>query len=339
MTKNKTILNSVIEGDCLKIMADIEPKSIDMILCDLPYGTTQNGWDEVIPFNDYVIVARRKYSFKEYLLYAFANGMEYEKAVEYFNRHKKMGLWSFYETIIKDNGAIVLTSSGIFTEKVIMSRPEWFKYRLVWEKSKSTNFLNVKKQPLRKYEDVCVFYKKQPTYNPQMSSGDGYNKGIRKAQFTGSYGDFLPVEVKSDGGRYPTDVIYFKTAESEGPVYHPTQKPISLGRYLVRTYTNPGETVLDNTSGAGSFLIASMLEGRNFIGIELNKHSKKFKKEDADFVEITKCRLEKYFPSIPTANRKYLEDLNLIHSFYIQGESADESQDETKREKLGNSSY
>jgi site-specific DNA-methyltransferase (adenine-specific)/modification methylase len=140
----------------------------------------------------------------------------------------------------------------------------------VWEKSKATNFLNAKKQPLRKYEEVAIFYKKPPTYNPQFTYGEAYNKGTRKDQLTGSYGEFSPVEVKSDGIRYPTDILYFKTAESEGQVYHPTQKPIAMCEYFIKTYTNEGDTVLDNCMGVGTSGIAANKLNRNFIGIELD---------------------------------------------------------------------
>lgn len=253
--KSKSInefIDRVIEGDCLKVMNRIPDKSIDMILCDLPYGTTQNQWDSVIPL---------------------------EK------------LWKEYERVIKDRGAIVLTSQGIFTAKLILSNEKLFKYKIVWEKSKSTNFLNAKKQPLRKHEDICVFYKQQPNYFPQMTEGEPYDKGIRKDQYTGSYGDFKPRHVKSNGERYPTDIVYFKTAESEGKVYHPTQKPIELGQYLIKTFTKPGEIVLDNTCGSGSFLVAAAKEKRRFIGIELNSNSVLFKKDKIDLLEICKSRI------------------------------------------------
>ncbi len=197
-------INNVFEGDCLEIMKQLPDKSIDMVLCDLPYGTTQNKWDSIIPLDE---------------------------------------LWKQYCRVVRDDGAIVLTSQGMFTAELMLSNPKMFRYKWVWEKSKSTNFLNAKKQPLRKHEDVCVFYKKQPVYHPQMIEGEPYDKGVRKNQLSGSYGDFLPVHVHSEGKRYPTDIIYFKTAESEGKVYHPTQKPIELGRYFVRTYTNPGDVV------------------------------------------------------------------------------------------------
>lgn len=261
----QNFVNKVIEDDCLNVMPNIPDKSIDMILCDLPYGTTQNKWDSVIDLNK---------------------------------------LWQQYMRIIKDNGAIVLTAQGLFTAKLILSKEDWFKYKIVWIKSKSTNFLNAKKQPLRKHEDICVFYKQQPTYHPQMTKGESYDKGIRKNQYTGSYGDFKPRHVQSDGMRYPNDVLfmddnelpmedflYVKTAESEGPVYHPTQKPIELGRYLIRTYSNPGDIVLDNACGSGSFLVAAAMEGRKYIGIEKNQNVMLHKIKAIDYIQVCTERL------------------------------------------------
>lgn len=256
-------LNQIIQGDCLEVMVDIPDKSIDMILCDLPYGTTQNKWDSIIDLSK---------------------------------------LWIEYMRVIKDNGAIVLTAQGLFTAKLIMSNEKLFKYKIVWIKSKSTNFLNAKKQPLRKHEDICIFYKKQPTYNPQMIQGESYDKGVRKNQYTGSYGDFKPRHVQSDGLRYPNDVVcydnidiedfvYFKTAESEGKVYHPTQKPIELGRYLIRTFSNPGDVILDNACGSGSFLVAAAIEHRNYIGIEKNQNALLHKVKSIDYIQVCKNRL------------------------------------------------
>ncbi|MFC6276949.1 DNA-methyltransferase [Psittacicella hinzii] len=226
--------------------------SVDMVLCDLPYGTTQNKWDCAIDLEQ---------------------------------------LWQEYHRIVNPNGAVVLTSQGLFTAKLFFSNEKYFKYKLVWEKSKPTNFLNAKKQPLRKHEDVCVFYRKQPTYNPQMSAGQPYNKGVRKDQLTGSYGDFKPHLVKSDGERYPTDIIYFKTAESEGEVFHPTQKPVELARYLILTYSNEGDLILDNTFGSGSFLVAAALEKRKFCGIERNQDVSLFKKDAVDYLALSAQRL------------------------------------------------
>jgi site-specific DNA-methyltransferase (adenine-specific)/modification methylase len=252
-------VNHLIEGDCLEAMREIPARSVDLVLCDLPYGTTQNKWDSIIPLAP---------------------------------------LWNHYERILKDDGAIVLTAQGLFTARLILSREDWFRYKVVWVKSKPTNFLNAKKQPLRKHEDICVFYRNQPFYDPQMSVGTPYNKGVRKDQYTGSYGDFQPVEVKSEGARYPTDVVYFKTAESEGTVWHPTQKPVELGRYLVRTYSRPGGVVLDNAFGSGSFLVAALSEGRNFIGIERNLETHLFKNERIDYVEVATARLKKAFDEL-----------------------------------------
>jgi site-specific DNA-methyltransferase (adenine-specific) len=167
-----------------------------------------------------------------------------------------------------------------------------FKYKLTWVKSKPTNFLNVKRQPLRKHEDVCIFYATQPSYNPQMSLGAPYDKGVRKDQLTGSYGDFRPAHIKSDGSRYPTDVIYFKTAEAEGRVWHPTQKPVELGSYLIKTYTNPGDIVLDNCFGSASFLVSAAREGRNCIGIEMNSSIEEFKGDPLDLIRVASLRLE-----------------------------------------------
>jgi len=222
----------MIYGDCLQVMGGLEEKSVDMILCDLPYGTTQNKWDSVISLER---------------------------------------LWEEYNRVIKKNGVIALTSQGAFTARLILSNEKFFKYKIVWEKSKPTNFLNVKKQPLRKHEDICVFYAKQPVYFPQMKNSKPYDKGVRKDQLTGSYGNFNAVRVKSDGRRYPTDLIYFKTAESEGKVWHPTQKPVALFEYLIRTYTNKGDLVLDNCAGSGTTGIACLNLKRDFILIEKDK--------------------------------------------------------------------
>lgn len=270
------VINQLFEGDCLEYMKEIPDGSVDMILCDLPYGMTQNQWDCYIPLDQ---------------------------------------LWEQYNRIIKTNGAIVLTSNGVFTAKLILSQPNIYKYKWVWEKSKPTNFLNAKKQPLRKHEDVCVFYKKQPVYHPQMTQGEPYDKGTRKNQLCGNYGDFEPVHVASEGERYPTDIIYIKTAECEGAVLHPTQKPIELGRYMIRTYTNPGDVVLDNTFGSGSFLVAALMEGRNFIGIEKNENVALFKKEEIDYIDVAKRRLFLAWEGLDKKTKKYIAVQNLIEEF------------------------
>lgn len=251
----KYLGGDIHQGDCLSVMKELGDQSVDMILCDLPYGTTQNKWDSVIPLDE---------------------------------------LWREYRRVIKPKGVIALSSQGIFTARLILSNEPWFRYKFVWVKSKPTNFLNARRQPLRQHEDICVFYGSQPEYRPVMSKGEPYDKGTRKDQYTGSYGDFSPVHVKSDGERFPTDTLYCKTAESEsgGRVWHPTQKPVALGRYLIRMYTGPGDVVLDNAFGSGSFLVAAALEGRRFIGIERNEETHLFKNERIDYLEVARQRLE-----------------------------------------------
>jgi len=264
--------NLLLEGDCLQRLNEVPDDSVHLILCDLPYGTTQNKWDSLIPLEP---------------------------------------LWRHYRRVLAPGGAVVLSSQGPFTARLILSNEAWFKYKLVWVKSKATNFLNAKKQPLRRHEDICVFYPKQPAYHPLMQPGQQYDKGIRKNQLTGSYGDFDPVRVQSKGERYPTDVVYFKTAESEGRVWHPTQKPVALGRYLVRTFTQPGQVVLDNAFGSGSFLVAALLEGRNFIGIERNAGENQFKTEPVDLIQVARDRLQQAFGTLNPPQSRWLQPLSL----------------------------
>jgi site-specific DNA-methyltransferase (adenine-specific)/modification methylase len=266
----------LIEGDCLDVLPSLPAGAVDLVLCDLPYGTTQNPWDSVIPLD---------------------------------------ALWTHYRRILAPGGAIVLTAQGIFTARLILSQESWFKYKIAWVKSKPTNFLNARRQPLRKHEDICVFYASQPHYFPQMSPGEAYDKGVRKNQLTGSYGDFEPVRVRSDGERFPTDVVYFKTAEAEGPVWHPTQKPVELGRYLVRTYTAPGAVVLDHACGAGSFLLAAAVEGRRAIGVELNADARAFRGAPLDLVGVCEERLSGAGRT-PTVLRRGSEHVaGKIHAF------------------------
>jgi len=273
MSRAPLQLNAIHQADCLDVLPQVPDSSVDLVLCDLPYGTTQNKWDSVIPLHP---------------------------------------LWEQYWRVLKPTGAVVLMAQGVFTAKLILSMDRFFKYKVVWHKSKPTNFLNAKKQPLRKHEDICIFYRRQPTYHPQMGEGEAYNKGVRKNQLTGSYGDFRPVEVKSSGGRYPTDIVYFKTSESEGTVWHPTQKPVALGRYLIRTYSDPGDVVLDNAAGSGSFLVSAVLEGRNFIGIERNRDVSAFKRGPIDYIEVATQRIQQATASLDPQTRASLSPVGLL---------------------------
>lgn len=224
-------VNEIYLGDCLELMPKhIEDESIDLIYCDLPYGTTKCKWDEVIPFNE---------------------------------------MWEECERIVKPSGVIVFHAQQPFTSALIMSNPKMFKYSWVWEKSKATGFLNAKIRPLVAHEDVLVFAKRTPPYFPQMTKGSAYNKGVRKAQTEDDvYGSFEQVEVKSEGLRYPRSVQYFKTAESEGKTWHKTQKPIDLCKYIISTYTQEGGTVLDFTAGSGTAGLVAKNLNRNYIMME-----------------------------------------------------------------------
>jgi len=226
----------------LELMKDIPDGSIDMILCDLPYGTTACKWDTVIPFEP---------------------------------------LWEQYERIIKDSGAIVLTSMQPFASALTMSNIKLFKYEWIWNKSKATGFLNAKKQPLRSHENVLVFYKKQPTYNPQMVKGELHHRG-QKAQSkqTTVYGNFSFDLYYSDE-YYPQTVRFFNVQER---AIHPTQKPVALFEYLIKTYTNEGETVLDNCAGSGTTAIACINTNRKYICME----------KDAGYFEIMRKRIEQH---------------------------------------------
>lgn len=238
----------LLQGDCLELMKDIPDGSIDMILCDLPYGTTACKWDSVIPFEP---------------------------------------LWEQYKRIIKDNGAIVLTASQPFTSALVMSNPKMFGYEWIWEKSKASNFLLARKQVLKAHESVLVFSKETPNYFPQKTKGNPYKGDGRSKK--GSKSDVVnnvpnpTFRNDNEGDRFPRSVQYFKTAESEKVgALHPTQKPVALMEYLIRTYTNEGETVLDNCMGSGTTGVACINTNRNFIGIE----------KDENYFSIAKNRIE-----------------------------------------------
>lgn len=237
-------INQIYNEDCLIGMQEIDDKSIDLIVCDLPYGVLNKGnkdaqWDCVIPFKP---------------------------------------LWEQYERIIKDNGAIVLFSSGIFTAQLMMSNQKLWKYNLVWDKKLKSGFLNAKRMPLRQHEDICVFYKKLPTYNPQMvkitdPSKKNHSKGkMEKEIVNRCYGEFKSTPTVVSDEKYPTSIISIAKEHINGKFYHPTQKPVDLVRYLIRTYSNEGELVLDNCIGCGTTAIAAMRENRNYIGFETDKN-------------------------------------------------------------------
>ncbi len=233
-------INKIICGDCLEVMKDIPDKSIDMILCDLPYGTTACKWDTIIPFEP---------------------------------------LWKQYKRLIKDNGAIVLTASQPFTSALVMSNPDMFKYIWYWIKDKPSNFLMGKKQPLRYVEEVLVFSKGIPLYNPQMQPREEKDK--RKNKLTSSLLKNENIGINEKTDKYQdrlksglNDFIYprnYQKFNNRTDGLHPTQKPVALFEYLIKTYTNEGDLVLDNCAGSGTTGVACKNLGRDFILIEKMK--------------------------------------------------------------------
>lgn len=228
----KIELNKIYNEDCLIGMNKIPDKAVDMILCDLPYGTTQCKWDVVIPFDK---------------------------------------LWEQYKRVLKDSGAIVLTGAEPFSSFLRLSNLDWYKYDWVWDKVKGTGFLNARKQPMRNHEMVSVFYKKQPTYNPQKTFGHDKKVSRRNANHqTEVYGEMKNDYIYSSSERYPRSIQVFST-DTQKSSLHPTQKPVALFEYLIKTYSNEGDLILDNCMGSGTTAIACVNTKRNYIGFETNK--------------------------------------------------------------------
>ncbi len=228
------MINTVLHGDCLELMKDIPDKSIDMILCDLPYGTTACKWDTIIPFEP---------------------------------------LWGQYKRIVKDNGAIVLTASQPFTSALVMSNVKMFRYEWIWDKTRGTNFQLANKNPMKSHENILVFYKKLPIYNPQFWYSTPYERKAqesRKNKTTilgdSSASSYRPTTI-SDGKRFPLSIIREKLHNNSTNL-HPTQKPVALFEYLIKTYTNEGDLVLDNCAGSFTTAIAAENSKRNWICME-----------------------------------------------------------------------
>lgn len=236
----------LIKGDCIEVMEGIEDESVDLILVDPPYGTTANKWDNIIPFDK---------------------------------------LWEHYERIIKPNGAILIFGSEPFSSRVRMSNPKLYKYDWIWDKGRGTNFATARIMPMKCHETISVFYKRKPTYNPIFWYSTPYvSRGGTRANTieglrTGKVVNVRSTTVSEDGRRYPLSILKFKR---DGKRIHPTQKPTKLLEYLIKTYTNEGEVVLDNTMGSGSTGVACKNTNRHFIGIEM----------DDKYFNIAKERIE-----------------------------------------------
>jgi site-specific DNA-methyltransferase (adenine-specific) len=223
--------STLVNADCFDVFPFIEDKSIDAIICDLPYGTTQNKWDSILPLNE---------------------------------------LWKEYKRILKDGGCIVLFGNQPFTSDLIYSNRDWFKYEIIWDKGRASGHLNAKIMPLRKHDNILIFAKKKTTYNPQFTNGDAYTRTSKSETCRGNYGKHEDSTIVNDGYRYPTTIFYEPIGRQQNKT-HPTEKPIGLLEMLVKTYTNEGDTVLDNTMGSGTTNLACLKLNRKSIGIEKEK--------------------------------------------------------------------
>jgi len=224
---------TLYHGDCLEVMPTLSAAGADMILADLPYGTTRNKWDSIIDLSR---------------------------------------LWENYARVAKDNAAIVLTAQSPFDKVLGVSNLEHLRYEWIWEKTTATGHLNAKRAPMKAHENVLVFYKNAPTYNPQMTTGHAPVNAYTKHQDDGSNYGATKAGISGGGSteRYPRSVLEFAT-DKQKEALHPTQKPLALMAYLIRTYTNPGDAVLDNCAGSGSTLIAARRQGRKAVGIEMDE--------------------------------------------------------------------
>lgn len=230
----------LLHGDCMKLMGGVEDHSVDLVLADLPYGTTANKWDVKLPLTD---------------------------------------LFNEYERVLKDHGAVVLFGLGRFGAELIMHAPKKmpYRYQWIWRKTMPVGFFHAHHAPLRVYESLYVFYKHLPTYNPQMRYGFKSYKKSRNEGNSKNYGHRNACATESRGERYPIDVLDFSNGNNH--IVHPTQKPVSLLEYIIKTYTNDGDLVLDNTMGSGSTGVAAVKNNRRFIGMEMNKEYFKIAKE------------------------------------------------------------
>lgn len=234
-------MSKLFHGDCLEVMSTLPDGCVDMVFADLPYGTTQNSWDSLIPFDK---------------------------------------LWEAYTRVVKEDGAIVLTAQPPFDKVLACSNLKDFRYEWIWEKNKATGHLNAKKMPMKAHENVLVFYRKLPTYNPQKTVGhkpmnavlprDHIPEPDKKRNY--NHVDKRLGNVGGGTDRYPRDVLYFPVINNDDPLkFHPTQKPVSLIEYFIKTYSNPGDTILDNCMGSGSTCIACINTDREYIGIEFGE--------------------------------------------------------------------
>lgn len=272
-------------NDCFDIFPIISDKSVDAIMADLPFGTTNCPWDSVLPLNKHIKITKRNkiiyVNENDFLISQYKLGISYNEAKEYFDNNCSLGLWDHYKRIIKDNGVILLFGQTPFVEVLGNSNLEMLKYEWVWEKTQATGYFNAKKCPMKAHENILVFYNNLPTYNYQKTEGHNpintYTKKVEVCNKTHVYG-----KVKKDvsgGGetdRYPRSVQLFSSDKQKNKLngtIHSTQKPLELMKYFIKTYTNEGDLILDNTMGSGTTNLGSLILNRKSIGIDNDKVS------------------------------------------------------------------
>lgn len=235
-------IDKIYNEDCLEGMKRIADGAVDCIITDLPYGVLNEqseggSWDSIIPLEP---------------------------------------MWEQFKRVTKPNAAIVLFCQGMFTAKLMMSQPKMWRYNLIWDKDRKSGFLNANRMPLRRHEDIAVFYRELPTYNPQMEKVAPHRRNHTRGDMKGQqknrcYGDFVAIPTIISDEKFPTSIIYIPREHDVKEFHHPTQKPVDLLRYLILTYSNEGDTILDATIGSGTTAVAALMEKRHFIGFETNK--------------------------------------------------------------------
>ncbi len=264
----------LVNGDCMHEVEKLQPMSVNMILVDPPYGMTRNIWDVPVPMQRFIEFEGARYEYDGFMKLMYKRGVEYLDALKMWDDSYQNGMWDKYAGVLAPNGVVVVFSAGKYTQQMMTNPGIPWRYNLVWHKTKPAGFLNANRMPLRAHEDICVFYEKLPTYNPQKTSGHtrkvATKEHKRNSKLGSNYGTYEKVSYDSTE-RFPTSILTFATDQQQG-VLHPTQKPVALMKNLILTFTNEGDTVLDNCMGSGSTGVAAMRTGRNFIGIEKDKN-------------------------------------------------------------------
>lgn len=268
----------------MEILPGLPKESIDMVFADPPYGTTKNAWDVQIPFEDYIDFHGKRFLHDQWLLYAYQEGITLQSAKERWKEEKADGLWSLLFRLLKRNGVVALWSQSPFDKEVAMSDPKDYRYEYIIEKTKATGHLNAEKMPLKCHENILIFYRSLPVYHPQMTEGHPPVHTYTKHTMDGTNYNRTKTGISGGGQttRYPRDVLKFSWNTQKSRL-HATQKPVAACEYFIRTFTDPGDTVLDFSMGSGTTGVASKNLGRSFIGIE----------KDQKIFETAKKRIEK----------------------------------------------